>query len=67
MTCLAFFIHTTIRYSHFTLESWSKQETNAMLILSPSRITLRLFRILPSLYEPRQANLCLRAFRHDKF
>ena len=23
--------------------------------------------IVGSLYEPRQANLCLRAFRHDKF
>ena len=23
--------------------------------------------IFPFLFEPRQANLCLRAFRHDKF
>ena len=37
------------------------------MLITPNKYFTTISRRYPILYEPRQANLCLRAFRHDKF
>ena len=48
--------------SNLTLSYWTKYS-----LFKTSSIIMSRSRACPRPYEPRQANLCLRAFRHDKF